>query len=439
MSLLESDLGEGRRWARVGDCYEVTRKPRSLDVTGLETIPFAAMEAIPAGGAYRPAFTMRLLSNIKSGTYFERGDVLVAKITPSFENGKQALVLDLPTAFGYATTEVIPLHPRDELHDPRFLFFYLLHPDIRHHLAERMEGSTGRQRVPEAVLLDLPIPELSLEEQTEIASALEAIQASSAAEARCLEVGQELEHAAMIALFTRGLRGEPQQETEIGPVPESWNVVSLASVRQWLQYGTSARCTYEQSRYPVLRIPNIEPGHVSTLDLKFAALSDAEAEGYRLENGDLIFIRTNGVIERLGACAVFAGDPHGALFASYLIRARLHLDRIDPHFAAHFLSSEIGTRLVAGRATPAADGKYNLNTGTIDSLPLPLPPTLDEQREIVAVLDAIDQKIDLHRRKRAVLDDLFKSLLHKLMTGEIRVSDLDLSALAPKRSEPAAA
>lgn len=49
--------------------------------------------------------------------------------------------------------------------------------------------------------------------------------------------------------------------------------------------------------------------------------------------------------------------------------------------------------------------------------------------EIAEVVDAIDRKIDLHRRKRGVLEELFKSLLHKLMTGEIRVADLDMSAL----------
>ena len=59
---------------------------------------------------------------------------------------------------------------------------------------------------------------------------------------------------------------------------------------------------------------------------------------------------------------------------------------------------------------------------------MPVPP-INEQREIVAILDAIDRKIDLHRRKRAVLDDLFKALLHKLMTGEISVFALDLSPL----------
>jgi type I restriction enzyme S subunit len=243
----------------------------------------------------------------------------------------------------------------------------------------------------------------------------------------------------MRVLFTKGLRGEAQKDTEIGPVPESWGVVDFAEVREWLQYGTSTHCTYEETPHPVLRIPNIEPGHVKPDDLKYAKFSKTEAERYVLQNGDLIFIRTNGVIERLGACAVYSGQPAGALFASYLIRARLKLDQVEPRFVAYFYASDLGTSIVAGRATPAADGKYNLNTGTIDSLPLLLPPTLKEQRDIVAVLDAIDRKIDLHKRKRAVLDELFKALLHKLMTGEIRVADLDLSALDTVQPEGAVA
>jgi len=439
MSLLDADLGEGRGWARVGDVYAVTKKPRSLDRTKFPTIPFAAMEAIPQGGAYSPNFVMKPGNAIASGTYFERGDVLVGKITPSFENGKQALIQDLPAPFGYATTEVIPLHPVSDSHDPRFLFFYLLHPDVRHYVAERMEGSTGRQRVPEYVLLDLPIPELEPDEQKAVANALETLHKAISAVAGCEETARDLKRAVMRALFTKGLRGEAQKETEIGPVPESWEVVEFAEVRERLQYGTSARCTYEPTAFPVLRIPNIEPGRVNTADIKFGTLRENETKRYLLKDGDLIFIRTNGGIERLGACAVFAGQPEGALFASYLIRAQLKLDRVDPYFAAHFFGSELGTGIVAGRATPAADGKYNLNTGTIDSLPLPLPPTVDEQREIVAVLHTIDRKIDLHRRKRAVLDELFKALLHKLMTGEIHVADLDLSALAPKPDAEAAA
>jgi type I restriction enzyme S subunit len=253
-----------------------------------------------------------------------------------------------------------------------------------------------------------------------------------------LACAENLKRAAMHALFTRGLRGEARKDTEIGLVPESWDVVEFCNVREWLQYGTSTPCTYEPTAYPVLRIPNIAPGSVNAQDIKFGTLRADEAARYRLQKGDLIFIRTNGVIERLGACAVYAEEPEGALFASYLIRARLKLDRINPHFAAYFFGSEQGTSIVAGRATPAADGKYNLNTATIDGLPIPLPPTLDEQAEIVSVLDVIDRKINLHRRKRALLDELFKALLHKLMTGELRVADLDLSALAEKGAKVAA-
>ena len=59
-----------------------------------------------------------------------------------------------------------------------------------------------------------------------------------------------------------------------------------------------------------------------------------------------------------------------------------------------------------------------------------MPPTLGEQVEIVTILEAIDRKIDLHRRKRTLLEELFKALLHKLMTGEIRVGELDLLAVS---------
>ena len=71
-----------------------------------------------------------------------------------------------------------------------------------------------------------------------------------------------------------------------------------------------------------------------------------------------------------------------------------------------------------------------MNLEIVRDLPIAYSGDKSEQREIVSILDAIDRKIDLHRRKRAVLEELFKSLLHKLMTGEIRVDQLDLSTLS---------
>lgn len=329
---------------------------------------------------------------------------------------------------------IISIYPRKDV-DQGFLGYFLGQVDYDDLQDRQVKGNTLNQDKIDRIEIWLP----PYREQVQIASVLDLLRHAIRIQDDGLANAHDLKRAAMRELFSKGLRGEAQKDTEIGPVPESWDVVDFGAVRERLQYGTSTPCKYTLTDYPVLRIPNIETGKVNCADIKFASLRPDEAERYRLKQGDLIFIRTNGVIERLGTCAVFSGQPKGALFASYLIRAQLKLDKIDPFFAAHFFGSEVGTGIIAGRATPAADGKYNLNTGTIDSLPTPLPPTLEEQREIVAILDAIDAKIDLHRRKRDVLDELFKALLHKLMTGEIRVADLDLSALQPATAKEAAA
>jgi len=390
---------------------------------------YIGLEHIAAGRFVRTS--QGKASDVQSAKYaFGAGDVLYGKLRPYLD--KAVLAQDA----GICTTELLVLRPKEGV-DPRFLVSVVHAPSFVEHA---VSGTTGVQhpRTSWNHIRDFELPDFESDEQIKIANLLWMIHDAIVANEAVVGAGAVLKRAAMRTLFTRGLRGEAQKETEIGPVPESWDVVSLGSIRERLQYGTSTRCTYEPDGLPVLRIPNIDPGRVNASDLKFAKLPDEEANRYRLEDGDLIFIRTNGVLERLGSCAVYAGEPANALFASYLIRAQLNREKVDPYFAAFFYGSEIGTGIVAGRATPAADGKYNLNTGTIDSLPLPLPPTLDEQREIVTILDAIDRKIDLHKRKRAVLDALFKALLHKLMTGEIRVADLDLSALAPPKELEAA-
>jgi type I restriction enzyme S subunit len=316
--------------------------------------------------------------------------------------------------------------------DPEWDAAYLSFAILHHWMVGKSE-MLARAHVAQASIMgerfrEIDVPPHCPEDQHAIAAVLASVRECCRSDVRQERHAQELKAAAMRDIFTRGLHGEMEQETEIGPIPASWDLVTFADAREWLQYGTSTRCTLEPGGYPVLRIPNVGSGSVSTDELKYCDLPEDEASNYLLEDGDLLFIRTNGVLDRLGSCAVYSGSPKRALFASYLIRARLK-SIAEPKFVAHFYGSARGTSLVAGRATPAADGKYNLNTGTIDSLPLPLPKTRDEQREIVAILDAIDSKVDLHRRKKAAFEELFKSLLHKLMTGTIRVADLNLSAL----------
>jgi type I restriction enzyme S subunit len=87
-----------------------------------------------------------------------------------------------------------------------------------------------------------------------------------------------------------------------------------------------------------------------------------------------------------------------------------------------------------GKISTAAHGTKTLNQDDISTFQIPLP-SLPEQREIVEILDTIDKKIDLHKRKKALLGELFTSLLHKLMTGEIRAGNLGLSVLDERRAQ----
>jgi len=109
-----------------------------------------------------------LKEKISSGTFVLKGDLIVAKITPSFENGKQGIVDNIPFEFVYATTEVWPIHNREGESNINFLHYYLKKPDIRNEIAGKMEGSTGRQRVPKNVLENLKIPFPRYVEQGEI-------------------------------------------------------------------------------------------------------------------------------------------------------------------------------------------------------------------------------------------------------------------------------
>ncbi|CAJ5815933.1 restriction endonuclease subunit S [Burkholderia vietnamiensis] len=427
MGLLDTLLPNGRRWARVGDCFEVTRKPRGLNAAGHDTVPFVPMEAIPQGGHYEPRYDTRPGPQITSGTYFERDDLLIAKITPSFENGKQAWARGLPAPFGYATTEVIPLRPSASGNDRRLLFFYLLHPEIRSYVSERMEGSTGRQRVPEQVLLDLPYPELPPDEQRPIADALEHITRQIELEERSARTAQALKRATMRELFMHGLRGEAQKETGIGLVPKNWHVVPLGSLGK-IGNGSTPKKTvpayWNGGTFPWLTSAKVYDREIETADQFVTDIALAECHLPRVRPGAVLMAIT-GQGKTLGHCAVLKLEASISQHVAYL---QTDTEQADPGFVRGYLETQY--EYLRQVASGGGSTKGALTCAFLRDLPVPLPPTLDEQREIVTILDTLDRKISLHRQKRSVLEELFQSLLHKLMTGDISITDLDLSVLS---------
>ena len=206
--------GESRKQTEIGEIPEswevvrlrkvatFTKKSTDLRYSEYNEIPFVPMDSIPIGKLFSEKFTLKAHEELSSGTYFERGDILLAKITPSFENGKQCIINNLPIPFGIATTEVIPIREIVGVSDKFYLFYYLLLPDVRTLLAGRMQGTTGRQRLGKETLVNLEVPLPPLPEQRAIAAVFEAIDEKTIAlEQETARLG-ELFHAMLDELMT---------------------------------------------------------------------------------------------------------------------------------------------------------------------------------------------------------------------------------------------
>ncbi|HQJ19925.1 MAG TPA: restriction endonuclease subunit S, partial [Bacteroidales bacterium] len=161
---------------RLGDVFEFSRKPNNLKINKDDLIPFIPMEMISDTNQSIKSWEEKRYSEITSGSFVFKNDIIIAKITPSFENGKQAILDKLPLDYGYATTEIWALHPKNENVITQYLYYYLKVDPIRVNLAEKMEGSTGRQRLPKHVLENFALPLPPLPEQQKIAAVLSAVQ-----------------------------------------------------------------------------------------------------------------------------------------------------------------------------------------------------------------------------------------------------------------------
>ena len=209
------EIPESWETTRLAEAVTFTKKPRNLRYSEYDKIPFVPMELIPIAKLFSQEFILKTNDELKSGTYFEPGDILLPKITPSFENGKQCIIKELPTPFGIATTEVIPIREVKSVSDISYLFFYLLLPNVRISLAGKMQGTTGRQRLSKNALVNLQIPLPPLPEQRAIAAVFRAINKKIAALEQEAAHLDEFFHAMLDELMTGQRSAVPLIDTEM--------------------------------------------------------------------------------------------------------------------------------------------------------------------------------------------------------------------------------
>jgi type I restriction enzyme S subunit len=132
-------------------------------------VGFLPMKLIEANFSGKHSFEVKKWGKVKSGfTHIKNDDVLLAKITPCFENGKSALVNGLPSGYGAATTEVFAITVNQTELLPKYLYLFLRQERFILEGKKLMTGAVGQKRVPRSYLESLLLPVCSLSEQREI-------------------------------------------------------------------------------------------------------------------------------------------------------------------------------------------------------------------------------------------------------------------------------
>jgi type I restriction enzyme S subunit len=227
----------------------------------------------------------------------------------------------------------------------------------------------------------------------------------------------------MQKLFTEGTRGELQKETEIGLVPESWEVVKINEIfdiQQGKQVSKSNRVGNNQK--PFLRTINISWGEIDLTKLDEMHFSTDEETKFTLIKEDLLVCEGGDV----GRTAIWDYGNKEIYYQNHLHRLRPITNNIIPRYLLYwmmYIVQETSYVKDAGNRTTIP----NISKSRLGNLYMALPK-IQIQKEITETLVGLDRKIVFQNKKKQTLTTLFKTLLHELMTGQRRVHELEFKA-----------
>ena len=319
---------------------------------------------------------------------------------------------------------------KEDVIAPRFLMYYLASEVAQ----TEIRGQTVKNAQPKLALvriasLEIPLPPLP--EQRKIAAVLGVVQRAIEQQKRLIALTTELKKALLHKLFTEGLCGEPKKQTEIGSVPESWEIAPCEKLCEMITVGVVVKPAshYVSKGVQAFRSFNVREDRLETNDLVFFSEEDNDTKlaKSKLRTGDVLVVRTGYP----GTSCVVPKEYDGSNCIDLVI-VRPKAGVIRSGFLSRFFNAPAGkSQAVASKHGLA---QQHLNVSAVKRTLVPVP-SLVEQDEIDSVLATVQRKIALISAKKETLADLFRSLLHQLMTAQIRVNDLKLDDLEATGTE----
>jgi type I restriction enzyme S subunit len=212
----------------------------------------------------------------------------------------------------------------------------------------------------------------------------------------------------------------------MGPVPKNWHQEKLGDIAEIVYGAQAAVANATDSSIGTLILTNVNislDGNINLEKKRYYRVPDKHRDRLMLRRGDVLFNWRSGSAEHVGKTAYFDLDGD-CTYSSFILRFRPRRE-VSSKFLFRYLTWLRSSGFFSSqRNVSSINSVYNASLAATIPIWFPQP---DEQAEIASILDATDLKIQLHKRRRALLDELFSAVLHKLMTGELRVADLDQS------------
>lgn len=394
----------------VGPLGEVAflNPPLGEPLQGADRIAFVPMAAVDAETGTVTAAIERAYSEVSKGyTPMMSGDVLVAKITPCFENGKIAQAI-LPCSHGFGSTEFHVVRPRHGKADARYLLHFLRLSHVRLEGERRMTGSAGQRRVPAAFFQELKVPLPSVPEQRRIAAILDQAEVLRAQRRAALKRLDELAKAIFADFF-----GDVVGNSRKWPAG-----IALGQVAEIVSGVTKGRNLGGRStrKVPYLAVANVQHMTLALSNVKAIDATDEEIARYRLRRSDLL-LTEGGDPDKLGRGCLWGDELPECIHQNHVFRVRVTDSRVLPLFLNWLVGSERGKRYFL-RAAKQTTGIASINMTQLRGFPLLLPP-VELQNAFADRIAAIDLLRVAHRASLVELDALFASLQHRAFRGEL--------------------
>jgi restriction endonuclease S subunit len=425
---------EVKRLRFVSESNPVPGEVRGLP--GDTEVSFVPMEAVgERGGLALEA--EKLLADVKAGyTYFRDGDVVIAKITPCFENLKGALADGLTNGIAFGTTELHVLRASEEVNQ-RFAFYVTMSDAFRRLGEADMYGAGGQKRISESFVRNFPLALPPVPEQRAIATFLDRetarIDALVAKKERLIRLLQERRTALITRAVTKGLDPTAQMKDSgvewLGEIPAHWEVKRLRHLALGMESGIQMGpfgsmlkdLATSDTGYKVYGQENTISGDFSSGGRWLTTPQYDELRAYRLRAGDIVLTRKGS----LGNARLVPQSFVPGIIDSDTIRVRVDRDVIEAEFLvlllheAQYVSEQIG-------ATRRGAVLGGLNTATISDLHLAVPTPREQERLVHWILrrsEQIDRLISGIRTAITRLHELRTALISAAVTGKIDVRE----------------